>query len=688
MNGQNLSGQTLGQYELKELIGRGGMGAVYRGYQPALDRSVAIKVMSLSVVNEPGYAERFNREAKIVASLEHPQIVPLYDYGISGDVSYVVMRLLTGGSLEDRMRRGERLSLTEIATLLRQITAALEYAHSRGLIHRDIKPSNVMFDGRGDAYLVDFGIAKLLQSSQVLTTHTALLGTPSYMAPEQWMDQDLTPAADQYALGILTYQLLTGELPFEATTPYALMNKHINQAPPSPQVLRPDVPENVAAVVQRAIAKAPADRFPTVTAYATVFETATKDREADLKTTPISLPISARTKPAPTAAVTDQLPQTRSQRRPPSRGLITGVAVLALIGVIVVLLQSIGQPPAAPVTPTEIAALLVTEEATAERTAEALAAEVTATVEPTAAEMPLTRTPRPTFTPVPPSRTPRPTHTATDTTETNLTPTLTGYQNFTQGMQAFDSGDNETAITYFTQTLALDPGYVDAYYFRGVAHYYTAQLDAALSDYNQTLALKPDYLDVYANRAQVQYELGDYPAALTDIDAALAIYEENPGAHYLRAQIQLQLDDPQAALVDFTRVLELDLTWTGVYYERGWVYFGVQEYEAALSDFEAILATDPQNIEILHATAEAQDALEDKEDALETFEDALDIDEYDSYAVRRSADLFYDLERWDEARDYYEWYIELVGDATESYVRERLTTIEDMSARGSEETGK
>ncbi len=679
MNGQNLSGQTLGQYELKELIGRGGMGAVYRGYQPTLDRSVAIKVMSLSVVNEPGYAERFNREAKIVASLEHPQIVPLYDYGISGDVSYVVMRLLTGGSLEDRMRRGERLSLTEIATLLRQITAALEYAHSRGLIHRDIKPSNVMFDGRGDAYLVDFGIAKLLQSSQVLTTHTALLGTPSYMAPEQWMDQDLTPAADQYALGILTYQLLTGELPFEATTPYALMNKHINQAPPSPQVLRPDVPQNVAAVVQRAIAKAPADRFPTVTAYAAVFETATKDREADLKTTPISLPISARTKPAPTAAATDQLPQTRPQRRPQSRGLITGVAVLALIGVIVVLLQSIGQPPAAPVTPTEIAAVLVTEEATAESTAEALAA-ATAAVEP-----PSTRTPRPTFTPVPPSRTPRPTQTSTGT---DLTPTLTGYQNFTQGMQAFDSGDNEAAIAYFTQTIALDPGYVDAYYFRGVAYYYTARLNAALRDYTQTLALKPDYLDAYANRAQVQYELGAYAAALTDIDASLDIYEENSGAHYLRAQIQLQLSNPTEALADFTRVLEIDPEWTGVHAERGWVYFDQGDYAAALNDFEAYLATDPQNIDALHAKAEAQDALEDKEAALATFGVTLALDDYDSYALRRSGDLLYDLQRWDEAVAMYERYLQIDGDASESYVRERLITIEDMSARGSEETGK
>ncbi len=697
MNGQNLSGQTLGQYELKELLGRGGMGAVYRGYQPALDRSVAIKVMSLAVVNEPGYAERFNREAKIVASLEHPQIVPLYDYGIAGDVSYVVMRLLTGGSLEDRMRRGERLSITEIATLLKQITAALEYAHSRGLIHRDIKPSNVMFDGRGDAYLVDFGIAKLLQASQVLTTHTALLGTPSYMAPEQWMDHELTPAADQYALGILTYQLLTGELPFEATTPYALMNKHINQVPTPPQVLRPEIPEHVAAVVQRSLAKAPADRFPNVTAYAAVFETATKDREADLKTTPIPPMTPANTKPAPTAVATEQRPQTRPQRRPQSRGVVTVIAALVLIGVIALLARGIGTPPteiaagSAQVAATNevtaevteaVRAALSTEESTAEAT-EAAATE--ATVAQTATELPPTRTPNPTRTTTSATRTP--TQRVTRTTAADLTPTLTGYQSFTRGTQAFDAGDVEAAIALFTQTLTLDPGYVEAYYYRAVSYYYGGQLNEALSDYNQTLELNPEYVDVYANRAQVYYDLGDYDAALIDVDAALALYDENSGAHYLRAQIQQQLGDPQQALADLIRVLEIDPDWTGVYGERGWLYFEQGDYEAALSDFEAYLATDPQNIDALHAKAEAQDALEDKEAALETFAATLELDAYDAYAVRRSGDLLYDLQRWDEAGDFYDRYLELVGDASESYVLERINAMADRSDNR-EGTGK
>ncbi|MBK8031778.1 MAG: hypothetical protein IPK17_20270 [Chloroflexi bacterium] len=175
------------------------------------------------------------------------------------------------------------------------------------------------------------------------------------------------------------------------------------------------------------------------------------------------------------------------------------------------------------------------------------------------------------------------------------------------------------------------------------------------------------------------------PAALTDIDAALAIYEENP-ARTARA-------NPTAIGRSAGALVDLPVCWNSTRRGRASTTSAggctlAFNGEAALSDFEAILATDPAEHRNSHATAEAQDALKDKEDALETFEDALDINEYDSYAVRRSADPFYDLERWDEARDYYEWYIELVGDATESYVRERLTSIEDMSARGSEETGK
>jgi serine/threonine protein kinase len=261
MNMQDLSGQTLGQYTLEELLGTGGMGAVYRAYQAALNRSVAVKVMPVTLAAEADFVDRFHREAETAAALEHPHIIPVHDYGVHEDTSYIVMRLLPGGTLADRMahRAANNLpgpSLSEIDTLLHQLAGAFDYAHSRGVIHRDIKPSNIMFDDQGNAFLVDFGIAKLLQStSTALTATGAVLGTPLYMAPEQWRAEQPGPSTDQYALGVTLYQLLTGRVPFEAPTPYGLMHKHLNEQPPAPHLVRPDLPQALTTTLQRALAK-------------------------------------------------------------------------------------------------------------------------------------------------------------------------------------------------------------------------------------------------------------------------------------------------------------------------------------------------------------------------------------------------------------------------------------------------
>lgn len=273
MSLDNLSGQMLGQYELRELLGVGGMGAVYRAYQSSLKREVAVKVLPPSLAAQPGYAERFIREAETAAALEHPHIVPIVDYDTANGISYIVMRLLTGGTLAERLaqRSGRLPSLGEISELLRQMASALDYAHSQGVIHRDLKLTNVMFDSQGNAYLVDFGIAKLLGGAGLTSTGMAL-GTPSYMAPEQWRGEEVTPAADLYALGVMTYQLVTGRAPFEAPTPYALMHKHLHEEATPPQALRAGLPEAVTPVLQRAMAKEAHERFATAAAYAQAFD--------------------------------------------------------------------------------------------------------------------------------------------------------------------------------------------------------------------------------------------------------------------------------------------------------------------------------------------------------------------------------------------------------------------------------
>lgn len=299
MSVENLSGNRLGQYELRDLLGSGGMGAVYLAHQPALDRKVAVKVLNVSLTANPEYLERFRREAKTSAGLEHPHIVPVYDYGVQGNISYVVMRLLTGGSLAERINHSRETkrplpSLSETAQILKQLASALDYAHGRGVIHRDVKTNNVMFDEQGTAFLVDFGIAKLTYATSALTGTGMAMGTPSYMAPEQWRGEEVRPSADQYSLGVLVYTILTGRLPFESETPFALMHKHLNEEPTPINAFRTDLAEPIRDVVKRTMAKTPEERFETCGDFATAFENAVRGVTAQPPTGFFVTPLPSR----------------------------------------------------------------------------------------------------------------------------------------------------------------------------------------------------------------------------------------------------------------------------------------------------------------------------------------------------------------------------------------------------------
>lgn len=279
MNEPNLTGKTFGEYELQEMIGRGGMGTVYRAYQPSLKRDVAVKVLSFEFASRSSYIRRFTREAQMVATLQHPHILPIQYYGVQDGTSYMVMPLLTGGTLarhlSRRIRENKPLpSLDSIATLLRQIAGALDYAHSQGVIHRDIKPNNIMFDNQGNAYLMDFGIAKFTSGESDMTSTGLVVGAPQYIAPEQWRGDELSPAADLYSLGATVYAMLTGRAPFDAETPHAMMHKHLYEIAPSPQNFREDVPNAIIDVVTKAMAKQPEDRYSSADAFASAFEKA------------------------------------------------------------------------------------------------------------------------------------------------------------------------------------------------------------------------------------------------------------------------------------------------------------------------------------------------------------------------------------------------------------------------------
>lgn len=268
MDYRQLAGQQFDDYQVIEQIGAGGMSAVYWAHQPELNRDVAVKVLSSQLSSQAGYIERFQNEAKMAASLEHPHIVPIYDFGTFEEMNYVVMRLLTGGTLEKRVMSGDTIHRADAIAMVEAMARALDYAHGRGIIHRDVKLSNIMFDEQGSPYLVDFGIAKATESNLNLTSENVVLGTPAYMPPEQWEGDTLLPQTDQYALAVVMFRALTRQAPFEASTPPQIMYKHVNETPPNAHEINRDLSPAVSQVLNRALAKRPQDRYPLVSNFA------------------------------------------------------------------------------------------------------------------------------------------------------------------------------------------------------------------------------------------------------------------------------------------------------------------------------------------------------------------------------------------------------------------------------------
>lgn len=276
----SLVGRKLGMYEIVELLGHGGMATVYKGYRRDIDRYVAVKVLPPHPGLDKQFIERFRLEAKTIARLQHPHILPLYDYGVEDDILYLVMAYIEGGSLSGKIKRGN-LQLKEIERLLRQIATAMDYAHRQGIVHRDIKPDNILLDKEGNALLADFGIVKIAEGESKLTVTGGLVGTPAYMAPEQATGEtNLTGSADLYSLGVVVYEMLTGRQPYTADTPMQVAIKHITEPVPNPRDVVAELPPMLDLVMQRVLAKNPQNRHKTAVEFADDFARAIQGEEA------------------------------------------------------------------------------------------------------------------------------------------------------------------------------------------------------------------------------------------------------------------------------------------------------------------------------------------------------------------------------------------------------------------------
>ena len=345
---EDLSGRSFGVYRIVEPLGQGGMAAVYKAYQPAVDRHVALKILPSHLAQDPEFLARFEQEAKVLAKLQHPHILPVHDFGESDGFTYIVMPFIKTGTLAATLT-GQPLPFDQIKRVITQVGDALDCAHAQGLVHRDVKPSNILLDERGNCLLADFGIAKILEGTDTLTATGSLIGTPKYMSPEQGLGDPVDGRSDIYSLGVVLYEMATGQVPFEAETPLAIVVKHIRDPLPVPTQVNPDIPQPLQRMIFRAMHKEPSERFPTASAMVEAMSTMTiappqpADSEATVTIGGVSpLPTAATAasivhSDQPTVATGD----TASMRRP----VAIGAAALVVLALLFFLIRWVAPEP-------------------------------------------------------------------------------------------------------------------------------------------------------------------------------------------------------------------------------------------------------------------------------------------------------------------------------------------------------
>ncbi|MEP7289502.1 MAG: protein kinase [Chloroflexota bacterium] len=434
--------KQLGKYDIIERLGRGGMAEVFKAYQPSLDRFVAIKLLHPFLADDPEFKDRFEREARNVARLRHPNIVQVYDfeYDTDSESFFMVMELVDGQTLKDHLTElgNKPQSVSEILRIMRGATDALAYAHARGMIHRDVKPANLMLDSDGRVVLTDFGIAKIVTGVQFTATG-GMVGTPAYMAPEQGLGDAGDERSDLYSLGVIMYQLATGQLPYDAETPLAVILKHLNETLNPPHNINPDIAPEIEEIIVKALDKDPLGRYQTAEAMLTRLDEIAGVKHSD--TTPLRRMVEnngnggnggngsndailvsggSGNTPPPSAAISEGASSgsaanlaIKPRRRTPTAG-IAALAVVALLGALGVSTFTTGKIPGLGIVirPTDTPTYTATPPFTATPVATATPTESPV---PTATAT-YTATATPSQTPIP-SDTPTPTPNITQTIE-------------------------------------------------------------------------------------------------------------------------------------------------------------------------------------------------------------------------------------------------------------------------------
>jgi tRNA A-37 threonylcarbamoyl transferase component Bud32 len=325
------NGENVGAYRIVDKLGQGGMATVYKAYHAALDRYVAIKVMHAAFLEDPNFLARFQREARIVAKLDHPHIIPIYDYAEHNGQPYLVMRFVEGETLKSYLSN-KPLDKAEILRIAQAIGDALAYAHDQGVLHRDIKPSNILLTPDGGIYLTDFGLARMAEAGESTLSRDMMVGTPQYISPEQAKGiKALDARTDIYSLGVVLYELLVGQAPFTADTPYAIIHDHIFSPLPMPRELNPELPEPIERVLLKALAKEPDDRFQSIGELMTAIEKALEPpaRQVSAETIAVAQPPTADR--ATKAAAPPKKAKSKTKKTRPWLWVVAALAALLCI---------------------------------------------------------------------------------------------------------------------------------------------------------------------------------------------------------------------------------------------------------------------------------------------------------------------------------------------------------------------
>jgi tetratricopeptide (TPR) repeat protein/serine/threonine protein kinase len=609
-------GQTLaGRYRVTSRLGEGGMATIYLARDQHLGCDVVLKVPHAVLLVDPQFARRFAHEVRSLVQLAHPHIIRVMDVGEHQGVPFAVMQYLSGGSLEDRRRtnRAGRVlpgAPEELPSWLEPIAAALDFIHQQQYIHRDVKPGNILFDAQGNAYLSDFGVAKVMASgaaakrTAALTGSGIVLGTPEYMAPELIMGEPCDGRIDQYALAVTVHELLNGSLPFTGPTAATIFVKQTTEAPPPLHELRPTVPEGLSQAVLKALSKNPDQRYPDCAAFArAVRDGLRKTRGAPTPSGKEGQAAGPRRKTVSAQVGVETPAQGSSPRTPSTR---TGPAK-----------PGTSRTAALLAAPVPRWVLLVT------CLAGLVLLVVLILVLWPATSRHQERSPVPTDVPlaqrkeVPP---PPPVNRAEDHVQ--------------RGIAASSKGDDDGAIQAFSEAIRLDPNCARAYAHRGAIHDRQRRLALAIKDYQEALRLDPTLAGtwnprlagVYVDRGRAASEKGQYDEAIGDFSEGIKLDPNNAQAHHARGVARGRKGDLDQAIADFSEALRLDPKSAPSANSRGYAYLRKGDLDRALADLSEAIRLDPKLARAYHNRGDVHVKKSSHDRAIADFNEALRLD--------------------------------------------------------------